>query len=118
MTAALWAFVRSFWYALQGVWVLVATQRNARVHVLAIGVVIFTGLVLHISRAEWLAVTLICTLVLALEGVNTAVEALVDLVAPDLHPLAKRAKDVAAGAVLIAAAGALVIAALIVFPRL
>jgi diacylglycerol kinase (ATP) len=56
--------------------------------------------------------------VLALEGVNTAIEAVVDLASPQYHDLARRAKDVAAGAVLIAALGALIIAALIVLPRL
>lgn len=112
------AFIWSFGYAFRGIWVLLRSQRNARVHTLAVIVVVITGLTLHISRGEWLALTIICTLVLALEGVNTAIEAVVDLASPTYHPLARHAKDVAAGAVLIAALGALIVAALIVGPRL
>jgi len=111
-------FLRSFLYAFRGVGVLVRTQRNARVHLLAVAVVVVAGLLLGLSRVEWLVVTLVCTLVLALEGINTAVEAVVDLASPQYHELARRAKDVAAGAVLIAALGALIVAALIVLPRL
>jgi diacylglycerol kinase (ATP) len=112
------AFLRSFLYAFRGIEELVRTQRNARVHLLAVAVVVVAGLLLGLDRPEWLAVTVICTLVLALEGVNTAIEAVVDLASPQYHDLARRAKDVAAGAVLIAALGALIIAALIVLPRL
>jgi diacylglycerol kinase (ATP) len=112
------AFLRSFLYAFRGIEELVRTQRNARVHLLAVAVVVVAGLLLQLDRTEWLAVTVICTLVLALEGVNTAIEAVVDLASPQYHDLARRAKDVAAGAVLIAALGALIIAALIVLPRL
>ncbi len=112
------AFVRSFGYAFRGIWLLLRTQRNAKVHALAVLVVVVAGFWLDIPRAEWLTVTVMCTLVLALEAVNTAIEAVVDLASPQYHELAKRAKDVAAGAVLIAALGALIIAALIVGPRL
>ena len=111
-------FLRSFVYAFRGITVLVRTQRNARIHLLAVALVVVAGLLLGLSRMEWLVVTLVCTLVLALEGVNTAVEAVVDLASPQYHDLARRAKDVAAGAVLIAALGALIVAALIVLPRL
>lgn len=112
------AFIRSFGYAFAGLGALVRTQRNARVHVLAVAVVLAGGWQLRLERGEWLAVAVVCTLVLALEAVNTAIEALVDLASPEVHPLAKRAKDVAAAAVLIAALGALAVAALLVAPRL
>jgi diacylglycerol kinase len=112
------AFIRSFFYAFEGLWALVRTQRNAKVHLLAVLVVVIAGVWLKLGQSEWLAVTIISALVLALEAVNTAVEAVVDLASPEYHLLAKRAKDVAAGAVLIAALAALVVAALIVFPRL
>lgn len=118
MIAWLRAVLRSFGYAFTGLAVLLRTQRNARIHTAAVLVVIGVGLLLRLSRIEWLAVTLICTLVLCLEAVNTALEAVVDLASPELHPLARRAKDVAAAAVLLAALGALVIAALLVLPRL
>ena len=112
------AFVRSFIYAFEGLWVLLRTQRNARVHLLAVLVVVVAGMWLKMEQSEWLAVTIISALVLALEAVNTAVEAVVDLASPEYHLLAKRAKDVAAGAVLIGALAALLVAALIVVPRL
>ncbi|HEY1014459.1 MAG TPA: diacylglycerol kinase family protein [Herpetosiphonaceae bacterium] len=112
------AFIRSFGYAFVGLGTLVRTQRNARVHVLAVAVVLVAGWQLRLERGEWLAVAVVCALVLALEAVNTAIEAVVDLVSPAPHPLAKRAKDVAAAAVLIAAMGALAVAALLVVPRL
>ena len=85
---------------------------------LAIAVVLVAGWWLKLSPTEWLIVTLMCVVVLALEAVNTAIEAVVDLASPTRHPLAARAKDVAAGAVLIAAIGALIIATIIVVPRL
>ena len=112
------AFVRSFIYAFEGLWVLLRTQRNARVHLLAVLVVVVAGAWLRLEQSEWLAVTIVSALVLALEAVNTAVEAVVDLASPEYHLLAKRAKDVAAGAVLIGALAALLVAALIVVPRL
>ena len=71
-----------------------------------------------ISRGEWCAVIAAIGLVWTAEGLNTALEAVVDLVSPDQHPLAGRAKDVAAGAVLCAAISALVIGLLIFGPRL
>lgn len=118
MSSALIKFIRSFGYAFRGIWLLISTQRNAQVHVLAIAVVLVAGWWLKLSPTEWLIVTLMCVVVLALEAVNTAIEAVVDLASPTRHPLAARAKDVAAGAVLIAAIGALIIATIIVVPRL
>ena len=118
MKQQLLAFMRSFGYAFQGIWTLVRTQRNARVHLLAVAVVGVSGLVLEFSATEWMVVTLLCTLVLALEAVNTAIEAVVDLVSPHYHPLAKQAKDVAAGAVLLAAIGACIIALLLIGTRI
>lgn len=112
------AVLRSFGFAFVGILTMVRTQRNAQIHLAAVVVVVTVGAILHITRLEWLAVTLITVLVLALEAVNTAIESVVDLASPQLHPLAKQAKDVAAGAVLVAALGALVVAALIVLPRL
>jgi hypothetical protein len=70
------------------------------------------------KRLRWLALALTITLVLAAEGVNTAVEAVVDLVTPGFHPLAKIAKDVAAGTVLLTAIGAVVVGVIIFLPRL
>nr|WP_240614531.1 diacylglycerol kinase family protein [Herpetosiphon llansteffanensis] len=118
MFQAIWKFICGFGYAFRGIWILIRSQRNAQIHCLALVVVAIAGWLLKISANEWLAVILISVVVLALEAVNTAIESVVDLVSPSYHPLAGRAKDVAAGAVLIAAIGALMIAAIIVWPRL
>lgn len=72
----------------------------------------------RIARGEWLVLILICTLILALEAVNTAVEATVDLVSPGYHPLAKIAKDAAAGALVFAVLGSIGVAAMIFGPHL
>jgi len=109
---------RSFVHAFRGVGELLRTQTNARLHLIATIVVIGAGFGFEITRAEWLAVIGVIGLVWTAEGVNTAVEAVVDLASPESHPLAARAKDVAAGAVLLAAVAAAVIGLLVFGPRL
>jgi diacylglycerol kinase len=80
--------------------------------------VVGVGLVVGLRPAEWAFLVAMIALVGALELVNTVVEVVVDLVSPEYHPLAKIAKDVAAGAVLLAAACAVVVGALILLPPL
>ena len=109
--------VRSFGYAARGIGILLRTQVNARIHAGATLLAVTVGFWLRISRGEWCAVIAAIGLVWTAEGVNTAIETVVDLVSSDPHPLAGRAKDVAAGAVLCAALAALVIGALIFGPR-
>jgi diacylglycerol kinase (ATP) len=110
--------VRSFYYAFLGIGHLFRTQRNARIE-LAIGILAsaFAGF-LRITRAEWGVLILTIACVLILEGLNTAMEAVVDLASPDLHPLAKTAKDVAAGMVLIAAIASVGVGLIILGPPL
>ena len=112
-----WRLLRSFGYAFRGLGILIRTQANARIHAVATVFVIAAGFWFRISRSEWAEVTAAVGLVWTAEGLNTAIEAVVDLVSPDPHPLAGRAKDVAAGAVLCAAFAALVIGLLIFVPR-
>ncbi len=109
---------RSLVFAFRGVGFLLRTQTNARLHLVATVVVIGAGFGFQISRAEWLAIVAAIGLVWTAEGVNTAIEAVVDLVSPEQHPLAGRAKDVAAGAVLLAALAAAVIGLLVFGTRL
>lgn len=85
------------------------TQRNAWVHTFATISAISFGLWLRISRIEWAILTLTVAIVWAAEFINTALEAIVDLASPDIHPLAKVGKDVAAAAVLIAALASILI---------
>lgn len=82
------------------------TQRNFRVHVVLAVLVVLAGAVLRLPAWAWAVLALAIALVVAVELANTALEALVDLVSPGDHPLAKRAKDVAAASVLVTAAGA------------
>lgn len=112
------ARARSFRFAFRGVGAMLATQHNAWLHAAAVVVVVTAGLGFGIERLEWLAITLAIVAVWVAEALNTAFETLCDVASPDFHPLVERAKDVAAGAVLISAIGALVVAALIFGPRL
>jgi diacylglycerol kinase (ATP) len=110
--------VASFRYAFRGLGYLVATQRNAKIHCVLGALAALLGLLLGIERMEWVALVLTIALVLAAEGVNTAVEAAVDVASPGFHPLARVAKDVAAGTVLLTAIASVVVGVLIFLPRL
>lgn len=110
--------ISSFRYAFAGVRYLLWTQRNAKIHS-AVGLVAaLLGAVLRIDRYEWLILLLTITMVLAAEGVNTAVEAAVDLASPGYHPLAKIAKDVGAGTVLLTAIASVLIGLVLFVPHL
>jgi len=110
--------VASFGFAIRGVVTLVRSQANARIHFAATLAVIAAGFFFGIARLEWCAIAAAIGLVWTAEGLNTAIECVVDLVSPDHHPLAGRAKDIAAGAVLIAALIAAIIGALVFIPHL
>jgi diacylglycerol kinase len=110
--------VRSFYYAFAGLWYLLRTQRNARIE-LTIGLLAcIVAAWLGVSRTEWAVLVFTIALVLILEGLNTAVEMCVDLAMPDRHPLAKHAKDLAAGMVLIASMASVGVGLLILGPPL
>ncbi len=111
-------FLRSVPFAWNGVKLLFSSENNAKIHLLAMLVVVIAGFILSFTEGEWLAVILCIGGVMALEAVNTAIEAVVDLASPEVHPLAKKAKDVAAGAVLIFAACAVVVAVVILWKHL
>lgn len=108
----------AFRYAFTGIWVLISTQRNAQIHLTIAALVVAAGFFFGITVAEWLALVVIITLVLAAEGVNTAIEAVVDLASPEYHALARIAKDVGAGTVLICAIGSVIVGVIIFLPRL
>lgn len=108
----------SFGYAFEGIWTGIRKERNMRIHCLAIICVTLAGTLLHIAAAEWCICLLLFALVASLELVNTAVEAVVDLVTEDKKPLAKIAKDTAAGAVLFSAIISVFIGCIIFIPYL
>jgi diacylglycerol kinase len=111
-------FWRSFSYAGQGVWHVVRSQRNMRVHLAAAAAVIVLALILKVGAADWACLLTVIGLVLTAEALNTVVEAVVDLCTDEYHPLAKIAKDAAAGAVLISSAAAVGVGIAVFVPRL
>jgi diacylglycerol kinase len=112
---SLWA---SFGYAGAGVLFVLRTQRNFRIHLAFALAAMGMGIGLGLSRLELALLVLTIGLVLTAEIVNTAAETLVDLASPEYHPLAKLVKDLAAGAVLVAAGVAVVVGLLLLGPPL
>ena len=108
----------SFRYAFAGLWYLLRTQRNARIHISISLVIIALGLWLGLNTTQWAVIALTIGVVLVAEFFNTVVEVIVDLVTEEYHPLAKIAKDTAAGAVLLMAMISVVIGLLILGPPL
>lgn len=109
---------RSIRYAVAGWAYVLRTQRNAWIHAVISFAVIFAALLLRLPPRDWAVLILTIAMVWSAEFLNTALEAVVDLASPDLHPLAKIGKDVGAAAVLIAAAAAVLIGLLILGPPL
>jgi len=114
-----WAkFIAGFRYAFRGLWYALRTQRNARVQVCIAILAILLGVALHISTVEFAMVFVAITGVFIAEMFNTVFELCIDLASPDYHPLAKIAKDVAAGAVLLSAILSVVIGLFVFGPHL
>jgi diacylglycerol kinase len=93
-------------------------ERNARIHLLLAAVAVWLGWWVGLDRRDWVWLVWSIAAVMAAEAGNTAIEALVDLVSPEPHPLAKVAKDLAAGAVLLVSIAALLTGLLVVGPPL
>ena len=109
-------FFRSFGYAVAGF--LTATkEQNLRFHLFSAVIVIIAGILTGLSSTEWMIVTIVMALVIGAELINTAIERVVDLASPEIHPLAKDAKDIAAGAVLVFAVASVIIGLLIFLPK-
>ena len=108
---------KSFKYAYEGLKYAFKYEQNILVHFLATILVIIAGIFFKISMTEWLVLTLIIGLVIATELINTSIEATIDLVTKEVHPLAKVAKDTAAAAVLIFGITALIIGPIIFAPK-
>lgn len=104
-------------HAVAGIGTMLRTQHNAWIHSLATVLVVATGWSLQLSRMEWALTVVAITAVWAAEAINTAFELLCDVASPDFHPMVKQSKDVAAGAVLLSAIGAVVIAVLVFGPH-
>lgn len=109
--------VKSFGYAASGV-VQAGSERNFKVDVVAAVVVFVACALLQVPAWGWAVVAMCVGVQLAMETVNTAIEAIVDLSSPGIHPLAKRAKDCAAGAALITACASVVVGLIVFVPAL
>lgn len=108
--------VKSVRYAVAGAWKLLTTEHSIMVQA-TLGVLLtFAGFYFHITKWEWLAQTLAIGLVLAIEGVNTAVEKIADFIHPNYHERIGFIKDIAAGAVFFAAMSALAVGGIIYVP--
>jgi len=109
---------KSFQFAFEGLKTALIKGRNFKIQI-GLGILsIFLGIILKISSFEWVDLFLIIATVLILELINTSIEAIVDLVSPEIQEKAKIAKDVSAGAVLIASIAAVFIGAFLFIPRL
>jgi diacylglycerol kinase len=114
-----WAkFIAGFGHAFRGLWYALRTQRNARVHVSIAILAILLGIVLRISAVEFAMIFVAITGVFIAEMFNTVFELCIDLASPEYSPLAKIAKDVAAGAVLLSAILSVVIGVFVFGPHL
>lgn len=108
----------SIGHGLRGIGYTLRTQPNMRIHLLAAVVIAIVGAWLKISAGEWLAVIIATALVTGAELFNTAIESLCDAVHPELHPLIGHAKDISAGAVLVASIAAGLIGLIVFGPKL
>ena len=108
----------SFKYAIAGIREVTSSQMNMKIHICFAVLVVAAGFFFSISLVEWCLVVLSIAVVMTAEVFNTAIEHLTDLVSPVHHPLAGKAKDAAAGAVLITAVGAAIIGLLIFLPKI
>jgi diacylglycerol kinase (ATP) len=110
--------VRSVRYAVRGIRTMLAGQHNAWVHAGATGAVVVAGLALRLSPGDWCWLIAAVVAVWTAEALNTAFEFLCDVASPGFHPAVEKAKDVAAGGVLISAAGSVAIGLLVIGPHL
>ncbi|MHC4165355.1 MAG: diacylglycerol kinase family protein [Planctomycetota bacterium] len=110
--------IRSFRHAIDGIALMLRSQHNAWLHAVASVTVLISGIICHLSAGGfcWLVIAIMS--VWTAEALNTALEFLADVASPEFHPLVEKAKDVAAGAVLISAGGSVIIALLIFGPHI
>ena len=110
--------INSFNYAIEGFISSFKTERNMKIHVLAMAVVLALGFYFKLNSIEWCVIATAIALVIGAELFNTAIETIVDMVSPEKNPKAKLAKDISAAAVLAFAIGAFVVGALIFIPKI
>ncbi len=112
------SLINSFKYACMGIKSAIKSERNMKIHVLATLIVTALGFILGLDPLEWVACIFSIVIVISSEMLNTALETIVDLVSPNINPLAKKAKDIAAGSVLVMAIGAFLVGLIIFIPKI
>lgn len=110
--------INSFKYAFTGMWSAYKSERNMKIHIAVAILVILFGVFLQISTYEWIACTVCFAMVIGAEMFNTAIETVVDIAMPKKDERAKKAKDVAAGGVLVFAIGSAIIGSIIFIPKI
>ena len=108
----------SFKYAIEGIWTSFKTERNMKIHIFIMILVIIAGIILKINKSEWIICIILFAIVIGSELFNTSIETIVDMVMPEKNEKAKIARDVSAGAVLVVAIGAAIIGLVIFVPRI
>lgn len=108
----------SFKYAGEGIWTSFKSERNMKIHVFMMFLVILFGFLLHISLKEWIICIILFSLVIGAELFNTAIESVVDMISLEKSKQAKLAKDVSAGAVLFFAVASAIVGLLIFVPKI
>ncbi len=111
-------FLMSFYYAGQGILSAFKSEFNMKIHTLAMIFVVMGGFVFDVSLLEWCALVICIMVVISAEVFNTSIEIAINLISPDKNELAGRAKDLAAGAVLVTAIGALFVGIIIFLPKI
>lgn len=113
------SFVKSVKNALRGIKVSIGSERNLKIQLAIMSLLIILGFILDFSPVEWAIMIVTSFAVLAVEMVNTAIESTIDLICQQaFHPLAKNAKDIAAGAVLMISLGSVIIGGIIILPKI
>lgn len=110
--------LHNFKYCFDGVFYALTNEQSMISHFVIATLTVILGFVVKLSKIEWFFVIILIALVIATEFVNTAIEAVIDMVMPDMHPLAKIAKDTASAAVLTVAIAALIIGLIIYIPKI
>lgn len=110
--------IKAFQNASNGIWYAIKTQRNVQIQLVITILVLIACLLFRLTITEYLFIIFACFFVLVTEVINTAIETAVNLCTKELHPLAKIAKDVAAGAVVLAVLNSVIIAGILFFSKL
>ncbi len=109
--------IKAFKHAIDGIVFFFKNETHAKIHLLAFISVMVLSFYFAIKSSEWLAILLVSALVICLEMLNSAIENLTDLASPEINPLAKKAKDLAAGSVLFSSCIAIIIGLIIFIPK-